>query len=220
MAQAGCLYQKWQKSNQQILQRDQLLATIEKISAEIFRKKTTHPKHYFATAITHKGFIDIMDDLSKSYSVRYILRGEPGCGQDIILEKISDLATQHGYYAEIFHDTLQPQQINMLLIPELSAAILTENKKQDEIWRSQDHIISMHQFLAAAEDESPKEEEKDIQTCFKTLIEKASEKISEAKSLHDDVEYYYRKAMDFEQVDELSTKLLNRILALAAEKEK
>lgn len=195
---------------------------MEKISAEIFRKKIKHPKHYFATAITHKGFVDIMDDLSKSYTVRYILRGEPGCGQDIILEKICDLATQHGYYAEIFHDALQPQKINMLLIPELSTAILTENKKQDELWRSQDHIIPMHQFLAPSDDESPEREEKDIHNCFKTLLEKASEKIAEAKSLHDDVEFYYRKAMDFEQVDELSASLLNQILALAtkAEKEK
>ena len=48
----------------------------------------------------------------------------------------------------------------------------------------------------------------------------AAAKIAEAKRIHDRLESFYSKAMDFDSVDLTSGKLFNRILSIAAEKQK
>ncbi|MGI5891424.1 MAG: hypothetical protein ACOX7H_01620 [Bacillota bacterium] len=220
LARAGEIYQKWQNINQQLLLKEKLVSETDKIIDEIFRSQTPRSRHFFSSAITNKGLINLTDALSKQYAVRYILRGEPGSGKDILLEKIAYTAQNRGHYAEIYHNAFMPQQIEMLLLPDLEVAIIAESDNQHDSWQEEDRIIDMGQFLAQNCNLDESQTTNDLKTQFWSLVKEASENISQAKALHDDLEYYYRKAMDFEKVDEVSNKLLNKVVAFAAKREK
>ena len=65
-----------------------------------------------------------------------------------------------------------------------------------------------------------KDEENPLEADLQTFVQQAGEKIAEAKALHDHLETYYKKAVDFRGVENTGNQIFNRILAIAAEKEK
>ena len=60
----------------------------------------------------------------------------------------------------------------------------------------------------------------DQEAQYEGFIRQAVENLKKAKSRHDDLEAFYCQAMDYERIDAARNKIFNRILALAAEKEK
>jgi hypothetical protein len=54
---------------------------------------------------------------------------------------------------------------------------------------------------------------------FKQYLNEAIGKLAQAKKLHDQLEGFYIKAMDFEAVEHTGTQIFNKILSQMAKKE-
>ena len=46
------------------------------------------------------------------------------------------------------------------------------------------------------------------------MLDQTARLLAEAKSLHDELEEYYRDAMDFDKVDQVAQKTVDQLLAL------
>jgi hypothetical protein len=206
LADIGVLYEKMSAD----LNQEKLQQLEEKLFEVIFTGRQPQSKHCFATALTNKGIINNCDELSKKYHKRYILKGQIGSGHHLLLEKIAHAAQKKGYDLEVFHHTLAPQNIQMLLLPDLNVAVISDEGLSEQKWQENDQIIKTDALANRKTD----------QAIINNDIQNVAKKINQAKEKHDKLEYYYRKAMDFEQVEEVGNSLLNRILAIASHKEK
>ncbi len=197
------------------LDKGKLKQRISQMLSELFAPSNASPRHLFASAVTPRGLISFADALSRPYPRRYILNGPPGCGKEQLLQAVADAALERGVAAEIYHNALSPQHIEVILLPELGVAIADLFHCPRES-RPGDINIDLIELLR--EDAQPTDEEA-LKHRLQELADKASIKINEAKSLHDRLESCYSQAMDYEAVDLTGKRLFNRILTIAAERE-
>ncbi len=189
-----------------------------RLGDEIFKKQEHKTRHLFSSAITPAGLVSYMDSLSQGYSIRYILKGAPGSGQDIFMASVFKTAQKGGHSIEVYHSTYNPKDIELLLLPELDVAIAADSGETPLKPLPQDRIIELKDFLTP--DEAADLEGENLAASIIELTGKAAEYINRAKENHDDLETFYTKAMDFEAVDFTASRVFNRILGIAAAKEK
>jgi len=200
-----------------LLDREKINIEADNLVEEIFHK-TPLNRHLFASAITPKGMVSFSRSISLFYSHRYLLQGEAGIAKSLLMEKIAKTAEAHGHAIEVYHTPLDVDKIEMLLLPGLDIAIL--DYPSDADWKifPEDKIIDAQCFFTALPEENKKVGI--IDEKIQKIIQEASQKIAAAKSLHDKLEVYYNKAMNFEDVDQESNTLFNKILVIANNKEK
>ncbi|WP_236860030.1 PRK06851 family protein [Candidatus Formimonas warabiya] len=215
---AKTVYDEWKKINVAAMDFEKANQKTEKLMQEIFRTNAPLVRHMFAGAISPGGMVNFIKNITEDCKTRYILKGLPGTGKSSLIKKIVEGAVDRGYQADVYHCTLDPDSIDMAVIPQLGVAVLDGSVPHvEDPERPGDRVINMLDCLDldAVGQKSARLEE--IQAEFNRLMTEAISKITQAKNLHDALEVFYIKAMDFEAVDETRNQVLNKILA-AAEK--
>ena len=209
---AKLVYDDWCTYNSEALDINKLNLIKENLKDTLF---TTSPsnigydRHLFATAFTPNGVITYIESLCEQYKKVYILKGGPGTGKSSVLEFLSNEALRRGYYVEIFHTPLIPEEIEHILIPDLNVAILTSNKITNlDIPGT---VIDMMDCLNPNTLDKYKDEMEYDTTEFYTLLNKGLTTIKKAKGLHDELETSFIPNMDFSKVDDVLTKIINKI---------
>ena len=180
------------------------------LSGEIFCGGAAS-RHLFSSAITPRGIVDFSEKLSRTVRRRWLLQGSPGCGKEIIIRRLLQEATGKGHYCEIYHPAMRPDDIQLLLIPDLEAAILDIGENMPDTLQETDRLVDCRQIGESLSPADPDE--------LNALINSAIDNFARAKDIHDKLELHYSRAMDFDAVDAVGSSLFNRILAIAAEKE-
>lgn len=214
LAKAGSLIESQMKARAAKIDLPALRNIIQELSDTIYSSGASRSRNLFSTALTPRGLISFAESLSRSVANRWLLTGPVGCGKELILKSLADEAERKGHYAEIYHPALLPEQIELLLLPDLNIAILDAGDKIPAYATDEDHIIDCSELCGIASEQIA-EENDDIFA----LITEATTQVAKAKELHDKLEQHYIRAMDFEEVDAAGSNLFNRILALCAEKE-
>lgn len=199
---ARSVHEDWSSCNKEALNLSQLNKLKEYIKNQIFSDPLTEmgfDRHLFATAFTPNGIVTFADNLLWGYDNVYVLNGGPGSGKSNVLGYIKDQALNRGYYVEAFHDPFIPERLEHIFIPKLSFALVTSNEiNQMKLPGKQfdmDAIVLGNKKINYS---NQTEEDKGI---FYELINKALAILSGAKELHDKLETYYIKNMDFDQVN-------------------
>ncbi len=83
-------------------------------------------KKYFAAANTADGFESYFPDIfaPEKLSRLYIIKGGPGTGKSTMMKQVADEAVKRGYAPELYYCSSDPDSLDGVLIPELSAAIV------------------------------------------------------------------------------------------------
>lgn len=209
---AKCVHEDWSTCNYESLNSNKVDSFITKLKDEIITAPNSGfggERHLFSTAFTPNGIVTYNKDLSSNVDKLYCLKGGPGFGKTDILRYIGSEAQKQGYFVEYLHDPLIPERLENLLIPELSTGIFTTN----EISRVEYHSTTYNMkdlcnpnTLSSKEKEV--EKDKDL---FDGLTSKALSCIQNAKGLHDELETYYIKAMDFSVVDKIYNETITKI---------
>lgn len=202
----------------------------------IFAPEKSAPRHLFASAITPGGVVNVAQNIVENYREKYILQDGSLTAKTKALQKIADSATARGHRVTIYHMPLNPDLLEMVALPDLGIAMMTEDLLgKDYHLQENDRPLSLaaakknplpvkaeSDLLTTppAEGDSPLQENlKEKQAQYEAMVQKAVNCLQQAKSRHDDLEAFYCQAMDYERIDTARNKIFNRILALAAEKE-
>ncbi|HHY25187.1 MAG TPA: hypothetical protein GX523_00275 [Desulfitobacterium dehalogenans] len=201
-------YQDWQRINQIYL----------KMKNELFKasssRGTGKTRHLFAWAHTPQGRTQHIDTLIQGMHFLYSLAGQAGTGKSTLLARLAEDARVLDYDVEIYHNALEPDKIDLLLIPELHTALVI----------SSEHYPYRPEFSGTIHS-FDLDDELDLSGLTNTLgfIDSCRNRIEEsllraqthsqrAKTLHDELERYYIPAMDFEAMDKKRDSILRMIM--------
>jgi len=153
-------------------------------------------RNIFLDAISCEGIVSYMDDMSSQYDRVCILDNEYGLAA-VYLNEIYAIGISRGYDAVVCRDPLNPGEIKAVFFPELSLGFtsLAKNEKLPQnIYR---HI----RLDALVEKDISATMRREFRECRKlqnTLISRAIAVLSQAKTLHDQLESIYNPHVDFE----------------------
>ena len=197
---------------------DELHKVRSRLCQELFHSNGAGSRHLFARAVTPVGMQSFILSLSRDCARRYFLSG-PDCSakNSLMLELLAE-AEAAGRRAEVYHSPYDAEVIEMLLFPEQKIAVISCEEDELPEPGEGDKVIDI--AACCGEDSGLRDQVGRLRAARDEQTDAAAAKIAEAKRIHDHLEGFYSKAMDFDAVDLTSGKLFNRILAIAAEKQK
>lgn len=165
----------------------------------------------FASAITPSGVVHFLDTLFDSTYKLYLVISCWGTGVSEMLGKIAQEAQIRGLSAEIYYCPMDPaRRIEHLVIPALKLAFVSENRYVD-IEARPDAIVDLTAY--ADHRELDREDLKQSESEFDTLLREAVFTLRRAKDTHDELEKLYVPSMDFEGVKKKGEEITEKILA-------
>ena len=206
-------YQDWSKINQMTL----------KVQREIFKitpKDHGKERHLFAWGHTPQGKTQFIDTLLNRTETLYLLKGQPGTGKSTFLSRIAERAATYGLDVEYYHNTLDPEQLDLVIIPDLQIAFVincepfayTANFNGKIINLDFEQSLNMTLLM-----ENCSEEIRDCQIRVNQHITRALKHSGKAKATHDLLETYYVPAMNFSGVENKLDSVLKKILTYVEE---
>lgn len=182
--------------------------------------KKSDVRHRFLGAATPNGAVDFVPNLTEDIPKRYFIKGRPGSGKSTLLKKLAASAEEIGIDAEVYHCGFDPNSLDMVIFRELGIAIFDSTAPHEYFpSRDGDEIIDMYETLIApGTDEIFADEIEKIAMLYKNKMTEATSYLSQAKSLHDELEAIYIDAMDFTVVNRIQGKISEEIRQLAEAK--
>lgn len=175
-------------------------------------------RHLFATAITPSGPLNYLADTAQCAELRIILRGGPGLGEDGVLRHVVDELSAAGIDCEALHCPLDPQRIEHVFAPALSALVMTSAQPHPIAAEPGDETIDLGAAVSHATLAPYREEIVEDSCLYQDAFNVAIETIERAKELHDQMETCYVPYMDFSRINARRAAVLERIVKLAREK--
>lgn len=178
------------------------------------QSKKARVYHRFAGVMTSEGQVSFYENLTRGIRNRLILKGRAGTGKSTLNKKIANEAIKLGYDVEYYHCSFDPQSIDMIIIPELSFAILdgTAPHVFDPI--GNDKLVDMFLCIDTSIVKETEEPIKGIEVDYKNEIEKSRDVLKNIKELQEELEKYYRTATDFNDVNALRIRITNTLLEM------
>ena len=198
------------------------------LSEELFSGAATNfrgavkPRHLFATAITPEGPVNYLHTVLQDTNKLFIIKGEPGSGKATLIGKLAGHANTLGLYTEIYHSALRPQNIDILVIPELAAAVanLSPPVSFDPDCLSNLKSCKEVNLSVFIDPQATAQYQNALSSCsqrFDAAFDRAVDFLSQAKAEHDLMESFYIPAMDFSAINAKKEEILARIIRYAAE---
>ncbi len=166
----------------------------------------------FASANTNKGNIHFFDELFSSAKERLILKGKGNKGKSIFMQDVADFYLAKGYDVIHYPCSFDPESYDAIMIPEVEAVILDGSGPQVLKTKAEDSILDLSIYMDKKIYNDSKELLELVENEYKTHYDKGLLYIREAKNIHDILEMYYIKAMDFDGVERLSNELIEEFL--------
>jgi len=176
------------------------------------------PRHLFAGAITPQGLVTKVDSIIDQDCFLFAVKGNPGTGQKELFRHALTMIDLHGYYAEIYHNPFNPNEIDFILLPQSKAALIDISGtffNYPEIMHSNKYkrLLDFDQFLKKPVIDSYTSLISAARERFYAGLRKAVAFIHTAKKYHDELEQYYIPAMDFDAINDLCEDLFQELFA-------
>ncbi len=173
----------------------------EKLCKSIFAKTDRTPKETvrFLGGITPKGFISYPKTITQN---KIIISDEHFAVSSYILNIIHENALKCGYDIITLKNPFFPELIDHIIIPELSLAVVTENRFIN--FESNQRRIHARRFYDNRLLHQSKNRIKFNKRLSEELLDSAYFTLSEAKKVHDELEKHYINAMNFEKLNEFT----------------
>ncbi|NMA14977.1 MAG: hypothetical protein GX930_07065, partial [Clostridia bacterium] len=118
------VHDDWEAINSAALDTKMADRVAEELVEEIFQDNKPVVRHLFASAITPKGMMNYIDNITGDCQARYIIKGRPGTGKSTLTKKVMQAAIDRGLNIDVYHCSLDPDSIDMLVIPILGVAVI------------------------------------------------------------------------------------------------
>ena len=160
------------------------------------------------SAVTPKGEVFYQGTVQALASKFIVFRDDYGAVSRLLLELIRAEALTRGYHLITCPCAMHPEdKIDHIIIPELKLAFLTDNR-----WHPVQlpgvQAVRCTRFLDRENLAGYRARLRFNERAAAELLEQASALMAQAKSCHDELETYYRAAVDFGKVDEAAAECM------------
>jgi hypothetical protein len=164
-------------------------------------------RHLFHTALTPDGMVDYVETVIPDSFKCYLFEGINTKGIGDILTTFAKEYILKGYDVELYHQPLNPERIETVLVEKLGIALTVNSKMTGKSFR----VIDTDGLMAADKLQAKKELiDRDLEM-KEMLLNEAFKRINTAKRKHDEMEKSYIPQMDFAAVTEFRNKIVERI---------
>ena len=158
------------------------------------------------SAVTPKGEVFYQGTAQAMAEKFIVFRDEYGAVSRLLLELIRAEALTRGYHIITCPCAMPPEdKIDHILIPELKLAFLTDNRWH-RVQLSGVQAVRCTRFLDRENLAGYRARLRFNERAAAELLDQASALMAQAKSCHDELETYYRAAVDFAKVDEAAAR--------------
>ena len=165
----------------------------------------------FIEGITPLGIVSYPATLLNEATNAIIIDDEYGAAANIIIGFVREYALKNGYETITLKNPFLPSVItDHIIIPELSVALATDNAYIH--FASKERRIHARRFVSSQKLHLSRERLKFNKKAAKELLLSAAEALSGAKRVHDKLESYYIKAMDFNRLTAFAEKFAEEML--------
>ncbi|AGA69335.1 hypothetical protein Desdi_1886 [Desulfitobacterium dichloroeliminans LMG P-21439] len=204
-------YQNWQGINQIYLS----------LNRELYQASSCQGsgkiRRLFTWAHTPQGRTQYIDSLIQGMQTLYLLTGQAGTGKSSFLTRMAEDAKTLNYDIEIYHNALEPDKIDLLIIPELKTALAISSEHYAYIPEFSGAVVYLD-FDRELDQLGLEVVEEYIDLCrirVEHSLQRAQIHSQRAKKLHDKLERYYIPAMQFEAIDKKLNSVLDSIMKAA-----
>lgn len=192
----------------QVLLRYELVDGVDTIN------RSAGMRHLFDSAITPDGLVDYIDTIIQGNYICYYLKAGIGTVSTEILSYLAKEYNMKGYAIELYHQPLNPDRLQTLVIEGLKIAVTVNPKMEYRAYK----IIDLDAAIDVSKYADKTELLAKDREVYGKMLEEGVKRIKLAKLLHDDMEKSYVGSMDFAAVTELRSKTIERIRALLKSK--
>ena len=171
----------------------------EKLAKRYLKNKGKKGKEWvrYLSGVTPKGLVFYKETIDKICEKKVLISDEYGTVSNILFSVIRDISLSYGYeIITVRNNFLPDEKIDHILIPELSLAFCTNNAFSDI---DSENIRKIHAERFMHRDVIKANRSKILfgRRVIKELLINTVGTLKEAKEVHDRLEAYYIKAMDF-----------------------
>lgn len=163
------------------------------------------------SAVTSKGHIFLKNTLGVMCDRVVLIEDEYGAVSSAVMNSVVSAAYQKGYDTVICPCPLCPaKKIDHVIIPELKLGFSTANR----YLTAGEHcgrITHARRFIDTEALKKYRQRLSFNKRAMLELLDGAYLSMKDAKSIHDDIEFYYTSAMDFSKVEQLEKRILSQI---------
>lgn len=174
------------------------------------KKLSPNISNRFLTGITPDGVISFFSTVKNLCDSIIVISDDYSIVSSKIIDKVYNHAIDCGYDVILCHDLIFTDKIVHVIIPELSMAVVTSNFECRFKFKAEKKI-SVSRFLKHGLDEDYGRELEFNHDISDMLFACCTETLKKAKNIHDNLEDYYIRQMDFSKVDNLTKDLIKRI---------
>lgn len=164
----------------------------------------------FLSGITPKGVVSYGGTVLNSCKTAVVIEDEIGTASDMIMRKIRDFSLKQGYEIITVKNAFLPSELtDHIIIPELSLCFMRESEYQH--FSTDMRRIHSRRFVNSKQLHKSKERLKFNKKAIRQLLYSACAILSEAKTVHDQMEKYYIEAMDFNSLTEFANSFAEKL---------
>jgi hypothetical protein len=169
-------------------------------------------KDRFLSGITPGGMLFYADTITKLCDKLFLIEDDAGTAAEVLIGLVGERALENGHDCYYCRCPVRPEHIEHLLIPDLGIAILTKNSFHGQTLSGK--VIEAEKFYM-------RPIYRDFGTVFSIYddtvqkrLDNACMRLEKIKKRHDELEAFYKAAMDFSGVGMLAEKTAEEIISL------
>lgn len=220
LQEAAGAYAEWQSYYEEARDLSAVKRNALALGGEFLQGSSVSPyevRHLFAASITPTGVESRVESLfDEDYSI-FALTGSPGSGIQELLKHVAYMLKLHQYYGEIYHNPFEPQEIDLILLPEKKAALINLStciiNYGKRISAKHKRLLDLDEFADKSIIDPHARRIFYAHKRFDESLQGAVEFLRKAKQYHDELESLYIPAMDFPSLESTRQKLQQELMA-------
>ncbi|MGL5069460.1 MAG: PRK06851 family protein [Sarcina sp.] len=170
--------------------------------------------HYFGGGNTARGFVSFYESIFYDTKEAYVLKGGSNTYKTKILEKLS-LQYANLYDVEVINSGIDNTEIEGIKVPDLEIAIVNGNLIHDNNITFNKAVkieIDLSDATNIVQINSKQDELKGFKEKVFEYMNLSYKSFEKSLKIHDDLEGYYYKYMDFDKANKLAKNLSDRLV--------
>jgi len=190
--------------------RDQLADEILNTQIKPSRSEGIVMRRFFAASVP-TGIYDFIPTLTQGMK-RYFVKGRAGTGKSTLMREVQKRAVTMGYDVDIYHCSLDPKSLDMVVIPELNVCIFDSTLPHEYFPTLQtDVIVDTYQFVKAGTDERYADVLEAVEKKYKNQIKSALDAMRDGNIERKKLEVIYELSLMPKKAQIVLDNLLSKI---------